>query len=134
MKRIATTILFSLLSVTVYADGNYGCVMNVSGGLKWVNGSWKLTNFKPENILISVKENGSKLKYKSNSFEGEYDCSTENLLTVKTKFLNCHDYFGSVVVFDEVTLKGGSSFLFGSISKSNDRDSLSVNEFTCQKF
>jgi hypothetical protein len=40
-----------------------------------------------------------------------------------------------MVVFDEVALKGGSSFLNGSITRSNQyKDSISVKEFTCQKF
>jgi hypothetical protein len=135
MKKLVTTFLFSFLSATVYADGNYGCVINVSGGFHWENGSWKLTNFIKENLLISVQGNGSRLKYKSASDvdEGNFVCTTTNFGVFK--FLNCHDNFGNMVVFDEVTLKGGSSSLNGSIGRNSKyKDSLSVKEFTCQKF
>jgi len=137
MKKFLLTLLLSYLSATVYADGNYGCVMNISGGFNWENGSWKLTTFTKENLLISVQENGSKLKYKtaSDSVEDEYVCTTQILWVQQTKFLNCHNHWGNMVVFDEVALKGGSSFLNGSITRSNQyKDSISVKEFTCQKF
>lgn len=136
MRKVVTAILFFLMSATVYADGNYGCVMNVSAGFNWVNGLWKLTNFNKVNILISVQGNGSKMKYKeaNDSFESEYACSVESFFH-KSTFLRCGDNFGGTVLFDEVTLKGGSSQLIGSITRENKyKDSLIVTEFTCQKF
>ncbi len=135
MKRIATTILFSLLSVTVYADGNYGCVMSVSGGFHWENGNWKLTNFAKENILISVKENGSKLNFKRASMNYEYPftCVTVGYPSENASLLSCRGT--GLIEFDEINLRGGYANIFGSIQKNKDsRDSLSVTEFTCQKF
>ena len=141
MKKLLLILLLPCLSATVYADGNYGCVMNVSGGFRWENGTWKLTNFIKENILISIQGNGSRLKYKqaSDTFESEYVCTLSFSYDVQRKkifdFLNCKDDFGGMVVFDEVTLKGGESQLNGSLTRSNQyKDSLSVREFTCQKF
>jgi hypothetical protein len=141
MKKLILTLLLPFLSATVYADGNYGCVMNVSGGFNWENGTWKLSNFHKENILISIQGNGSKLKYKqaSNTFESEYVCTLSKFYDIQRKksfdFLNCKDDFGGMVVFDEVTLKGGESQLNGSLTRSNQyKDSLSVREFTCQRF
>ena len=141
MKKLLLTLLLSCLSANVHADGNYGCVMNVSGGFIWENGTWKLSNFHKKNILISIQGNGSRLKYKqaSDTFESEYVCTLGNFYDVQQKkgfdFLNCKDDFGGMVVFDEITLKGGESQLNGSLTRSNQyKDSLSVREFTCQKF
>jgi len=139
MRKLLLTLIFSCLSATVHADGNYGCVQNVSGGFSWEKGSWKLSNFTKQNILISVQGNGSSMKFKeaSDTYESELVCHLSKFFTRNgsSDFLTCSDDSGGTVVFDEINLKGGISYLLGSITKSNQyKDSLSVKEFTCQKF
>ena len=135
MKKLLLTLLLSYLTATVYADGNYGCVMNVSGGFIWENGTWKLTEFSKQNILIRVQQNGTllQLKYASDTFEFRYSCSTINFPSENTNFLSCHG--NGLIEFDEVNLKGGLAKVGGFVQRNNKkRDSLSVTEFTCQKF
>ena len=78
MKTLLLTFLFSCLSATVHADGQFRCVMNVSGGFNWENGSWELTNFTKTNILISIQGGGTRLKYKdpSDNYETDFTCTT----------------------------------------------------------
>ena len=141
MKKLIIFVLVFTFSNIVYADGTYGCVIGQSGGFDWVHGVWKLTKYSNNrNVLISVKENGLKLEYK------ESDDELPNLLTCnngrdspfqnykKDYQLNCMNSTGVHLIFSENSLKGGISYLFGSVSSSEKRDSLSVNTLTCTKF
>jgi hypothetical protein len=133
MKKLLIMCCTLVVSFSTYADGKYGCVMSAAGGLYWQNKSWQLKNFEKENILISVQGNGSILKYRGSSDDSdfEYACT----FSTKNKYLTCVDSLGSLILFDEVGLKGGVAQLLGSVERSTeDKDSLSVAEFTCQKF
>ena len=78
-----------------------------------------------------------KFKGASDTNESELVCHMSKLFSRNgsSDFLSCRDDSGGTVIFDEINLKGGGSYLLGSITRSNQyKDSLAVHEFTCQKF
>ena len=133
IKKLLIACCVSLVSFNSSADGKYGCVMSVAGGFFWQGNSWQLKNFEKENIIISVQRNGSALKYRATSDDSDYEYTCT--ASTKNRYLTCVDTLGSLLLFDEVGLKGGVAQLLGSIARSTeDKDSLSVAEFTCQRF
>lgn len=132
-------LLFSLYTTISQADGQYGCVTNVSGGYNWSNSEWKLVHGKKNNILIKIEKNGNKLIYKEagDQFEIEYKCTKEivyGIIEADKTILSCSQAT-SLLVFDEANKIGGMANIMGAINTNRKyRDSMYLNQFTCQKF
>lgn len=132
MKTIFALIIF-FISTSVLADGQYACVSSDAAGLNWEGGSWRVSKFKAVNSLLSIKGGGSKVEYKATD---DNTPTTLNCTLTDLDFLKCSSDMTAVnIVFNEKSLRGGVSGLFGSLSgNSKYKDSLYVMPITCQKF
>lgn len=132
MKTIATLFIL-FMSTSVLADGQYACVSSDVGGLNWESGSWKVSQFKSVHSLLSIKGGGRKAEYKAadDRLPSALNCSLTDL-----DFLKCSSDMTAInIVFNEKSLRGGISALFGSLSgDAKYKDSLYVMPITCQKF
>ena len=108
------------------------CQVEKNAGLAWENGQWITKTFIPfaSNFILVQAGNtlttdsvakvlrtrlGVSCRYPSNSIE-------------------CTDTAGGALFFEPKTLKGGVAQLLGSTLEGNQRDSVSVQVFSCTPF
>lgn len=137
MKKIFSLIFALFISMNSYADGMYGCVMDVAGGFNWKNGEWSFTRIVKENLTLKVT-NGNRridLKFAKEEVVYQFDVCTSTGSWNKEPFITCSNNFGATVVFSEKSQKGGYSALNGAASmNSSYKDTMMTAAFSCQKF
>lgn len=130
-------ILFASLLLLVFGSSlaqTFACQFIASSGLNWNSGRWESTSFHThEPFFFGITaENGI------TSFKGNYSLERLPLTCDKKarelKTHSCSTASGTFIYFSESTQRGGIATLFGSsLLEKDERDSLSVQPFVCQK-
>lgn len=115
----------------------FACQYVASAGLHWTNGSWEIARFKvDEPFFLKMALDGKNL---------DADSIFKIVGTVSTCVTNTRNqimcmgakegFVGTRVslVFDPQAMRGGKSELLGSLNAEMNKDSMSVNQFVCQK-
>ena len=138
MRKLSLILAISsaVISAPVFAQNvTYACQYLESAGLGWKNGRWTVTKF---NV-------GAPFFLKASNSSLDKESVAKVLKKSRASFVLCHqpdegtqscgDFLGGSLVFDFNTLNGGVSKIFGSSlpTNDNDKDTLSVQPFTCTK-
>lgn len=125
-------------------DLHYLCLNTVAAGLNWSSGKWVQANYHPLGqfqleimIIDTVFSDGSKhefIHFTRNGDSGNSHCGNERSGMGALLFgeLSCSET-GETIIFSQEESRGGISSLLGSESSGDERDSLMVAPFTCQK-
>ena len=136
MKKMPLTLLIALCA-TPFANGAtaqnqpLACQTEAAAGLKWENGRWVSRTFEePKFILVQA---GNTLTTDSvakaiNSPPNQITCRNDGIRS------ECTDRLGSALFFDPRTLTGGLAQLYGSVMQSNNKDTVSLQIFSCTPF
>ena len=132
MKRIVLGG-WLLLATSGSIAQTFACQFVASGGLDWKSSRWVATEFNSrEPFFFKITPNDG-----MNSFKGDdslerlpLNCDQE---ARKLKIHSCSTAAGVYVYFWEITQRGAISRLFGSAMEKDERDSLTVSPFICQK-
>ena len=123
-----------LLTTTASAQNKpLACQQDASGGLKWENGKWVSAKFVSNYKFILVQTNDS-LTPDSVAKALGHDYGNQVSCGKNTIRISCQDKTGGNLFFDPKTMKGATSLLFGSTSNNPDRDTVSVDVFSCTPF
>jgi hypothetical protein len=133
MKKIFV-LLMGLLSVAVVqAQTVLACQFTESGGYIYRNGRWQLTSFtldKP--FFIRLQADGV---IDPSSLAGAgmtYNIECSRPYSHRPEFVRCAGN-SDMMIFSTRTLAGSTSALHGAASEGGNRDTLSINPFTCQR-
>jgi len=133
--RKVVTLLTALLCVHMAFAQNkpLACQSDSKAGLSWENGQWKVSKFVDRKFILIM--NGDTLTKESVSKAGlsiipkQIDCKTDLWL------VSCVSS-GSYLAFNTQNFTGGITQIFGAVQgfDEKNKDTLSVEAFTCQPF
>lgn len=132
IARVLLACLLWALSGSSVAQ-TFACQYVASGGLDWRSGNWEAVPFKTREPFFFTIKPGKGIT----SFKGDFGLERLPLIcdaqASELKIHSCSSAAGTFVYFWEATQRGAISSLFGSVSEKDERDSLSVMPFICQK-
>jgi hypothetical protein len=110
------------------------CLVEEASGLFWESGRWTqrlVTPSKSKFILVLTSDGLSK-----ESVSSAFNIDYPNLISCRNmnSMFSCSSLAGAHLYFDLATRKGGMSKMFGSTVIGNERDSVSVQVFSCSPF
>lgn len=132
MFLILTSSIF-LINTASAQNKPLACQQDASAGLSWENGKWVSRKFVSDYKFILVQTNDS-LTAESVAKALGHDYANQVSCGKNTIRISCQDKTGGNLFFDPKTLKGGTSLLFGSTSNNPNRDTVSVEVFSCTPF
>lgn len=136
MKKIQIPLLFLLCflfftSEAIAQNKPLACQSDAASGLEWENGEWAIRRYVAQKFILVQTNEGLTKDSVAKALNVDYpdliSCKKEGTVT-------CFDQFGGHLLFNPKVLKGGISFLFGSISTQTRRDSVTVIVFSCTPF
>jgi hypothetical protein len=132
-RFIVLVILIAWSGIAVAEKQAYTCQYIAAAGLDWENGRWETTGFHVNPPFVLVMQ-GDTLTQESaaaalrTSYIAGVHCR-------KGVFgIACTNMVGGYLLFDTKTALGGVAQLLGATLTAGDRDTVSVEPFTCQKF
>lgn len=141
--RKAVTFLIALLCANLALAQNkpLACQGDASGGLRWENGQWKITRFIERKFILvlqgdtltkeSVASSYPNIKDIPKSLISSVFCETDKY----DRRIRCSMTRGHTLLFNPENNRGGISLLSGAASsETDDRDTVSVEAFTCQPY
>ena len=132
MTRILLASVLFLETVACEAQ-TFACQYSASGGLDWRSGQWESTQFKTsEPFFLTIAPDKGITSFKGDSIMERLPLNCDKKAR-ELKIHSCSSGAGAFVYFWEATQRGAISKLFGSVMEKDERDSLSVQPFICQK-
>lgn len=136
MKKIPVTLLILLCSVfftngAIAQNKPLACQVDASAGLKWENGKWVVKSFVTDKFILV--QTGNTLTTDS---VGKALRATPANVFCRHLYpqIDCTDSSGGGLYFDPRVLRGGISQLIGSTNSGSDRDTVTVQVFSCTAF
>ena len=133
--RKALTLLIALLCANLALAQNkpLACQVDAAAGLKWENGQWRIARFIEKKFILVLS--GKTLTKDSVSKAWGTEANTNDIICI-TNFNSvfCSGIFGESLIFNHENYRGGISLIFGATTESKQRDTLSVDAFTCQPY
>jgi hypothetical protein len=135
MRKVATLLITLLFANLALAQNKpLACQVDAAAGLKWENGQWRIARFIEGKFILVLQGNTltkeSVAKVLDLRHPSQVTCSVEPL----EKMITCADLSGGTLIFQPENLKGGTSHLFGSSESNDERDTISVEAFTCRPY
>lgn len=134
MKKFFLLLIGLLLAGTaVQAQVVLACQFTESGGYIYRNGRWQLTSFtldKP--FFIRLQADGV---IDPSSLAGAgmtYNIECSRPYGHRPEFVRCAGN-SDMMIFSTRTLAGSTSTIHGAASEGSNRDTLSINPFSCQR-
>ena len=139
MKKAQITLMimlgsFFLTNGAVAQNKPLACQVEETAGLNWEKGRWVNRSFEPNLSKFILVQTGSTLTLES--VAKVFNNAPISQITCKffAPETACFDIAGRGLYFNPKVLKGGISKLFGSTQDGTERDSLSVQPFSCVSF
>jgi len=135
MRKISLNFLIALSS-TFFTNGAtaqnqpLACQGEAAAGLNWEGGRWATKSFITSKFILVKSGNTLTLDSVAKVLS---TISNVNCRYIRNG-IECTDTSGGALYFDPKTLKGGRVQLLGSTSEENQRDSVSVEVFSCTSF
>ena len=107
------------------------CQDDAAAGLIWENGRWNTTSFLLKRFILVQDKNT--LTVESVGKVLNSDTSSISCRNVNPE-IHCSNQTGRSLFFSPQALKGSISVQFGSISNKDNRDTVSVQVFSCTPF
>jgi len=136
MRKLKITLLVALCSICFAGKVNaqnqpLACQGEAAAGLKWENGRWATKTFNQDKFILVQAGNTLTTDSVAKALiasPGQASCRNVNPQTV------CSDTSGGSLFFDPRTLTGGISQLLGGTNFGDQRDTVSVQIFSCTPF
>ena len=140
MKKLQANILISLclifLTTEVIAQNiPLACQGESAAGLDWENGRWVTKKFNTHKFILVKAENSLTAESVAKALENPYanQVTCRNTLNTSPRTY-CTDLSGEFLYFDPKTLKGSIAILLGGSLQASERDSVTVEVFSCTPF
>ena len=141
MKKLQITLMIVLSSIfvtnrAIAQNKPLACLIEGAAGLKWEGGRWVTKSFHsniPKFILVQAR-NTLTIDSVGKALEaspGNVSCRNDVGYQLR---IECTDTTGGSLFFDPKTLKGGISQLIGGTFNSAERDTVTVQIFSCTPF
>jgi hypothetical protein len=134
--QITLMILFSSIFLTSGAlaqNKPLACQADATAGLKWESGQWitkSFTALRPRFILVQAG-----MTLTTDSVGRALGANPVNVSCRNAwERIECTDKTGGSLLFDPKKLKGGISQLFGVLSDETEKDTVTVQIFSCTPF
>ena len=137
MRKIPLTLLIALSS-TLFTNGAtaqnqpLACQVEKNAGLAWENGQWITKTFIPFTSKFILVQAGNTLT--TDSVAKVLRTKLDVSCRYPSNSIECTDKNGGALFFEPKTLKGGVAQLLGSTEEGNQRDTVSVQVFSCTPF
>ena len=121
-----------LTNESAASDIRLACQVEKSGGLNWEGGRWVLTSFRNDKFTLIQSEQTltAESVTKAAGYNPKYSILTSCQVTITGENI-CSMTNGTFLFFSPQTLKGGLSWLTGSVTNEERRDSINVSAFSC---
>ena len=141
--RKALTLLIAILCANMALAQNkpLACQVDAAAGLKWENGQWKVTRFLERKFILVMRGDTLTKESVASSYPNFEDIPKNLISSVfcetdkYDKRIRCSMTRGHTLLFNPENNRGGISLLGGAASSgTDDRDTPSVEAFTCQPY
>lgn len=137
MKVIPSPLIVLLCSlfitnVATAQNKPFACQGEAAAGVNWENGRWITTKFETRKFVLVQAGNLLTKESVAKAFEST-DINSVNC-SFSYPDITCSLSLGRMLYFNQVSLRGATSALFGSVSLGNKRDSVAVEVFSCTPF
>ena len=132
---VAAIILLAGTPIQAQEEYSLACQYVEAGGLIWENNNWKPTSFfLGQPFFLSVENNELSASSVGPVFGGSASYQEEvSCLNSFNRVTTCVAPFGDTLFLNHETNSGGVSKLYGSGSTGDDRDTVVVKAFICQR-
>jgi hypothetical protein len=135
-KAIIAAIIF-LTGTPIQAQEKHSlaCQYVKSGGLIWKNNNWEITRFfLDQPFFLSVENNELPASSAGSVFGGPpaYQ-ETVSCVSSLARFTTCVGAMGETLFLNHETNSGAVSSLYGSGMTGDERDTLMIKTFICQR-
>lgn len=136
MTKIPLTLLIALSSTLFTNEATaqnkpIACQGEAAAGLKWEKGQWVATTFITRKFILVQAGNTLTLDSAAKALSAP---STYVTCKNVSPQIVCNDIAGNSLYLDPITRTGGIASLFGSINQGNERDTVTVQVFSCTPF
>jgi hypothetical protein len=137
MRKIPITLLIALSSA-LFTNGAaaqnqpLACQVEKNAGLAWENGQWITKTFIPFTSKFILVQAGNTLTM--DSVAKVLRTTSDVSCRYPGNSIECTDRSGGALFFEPKTLKGGVAQLLGSTEEGNQRDTVTVQVFSCTRF
>lgn len=133
MKKIYLVLLGLLAAASVHAQTVLACQFTESGGYIYRNNRWQLTSFTLDKPFFMKLQSDGVLDPSSLAGLGmTYNITCNRPYNHRPEFVRCSGN-SDFLIFSTKTLAGSTSVLHGAASEGSNRDTLSINTFSCQR-
>lgn len=136
LRLAATAVALAgwVFSTTAYANQSWTCQYVEVGGLVWRNGMWNVAQFKLPPSFVLVQESGGLTSESVGELIASGISSLVRCSANADGLISCTGGAGALLVFNPANGLGGMSAVFGAVDDDpNQRDTLSVEAFSCQR-
>jgi len=143
MKKLQIALLIVLSSAfvtngAIAQNKPLACQNDEVAGLDWESGRWVVKRFflkkfilvQAGQTLTTASVATALVPKPENQFPDQITCNT----APHGRHISCTDSVGRSLYFDLKTLKGGIAKVFGATQTDAERDSVSVEVFSCTPF
>jgi hypothetical protein len=144
MKRYLALIL-SLWAGVAQAQMTLACQFTMANGFTWKNGKWQPTMFKPEKPFFLTIDPDKRINPKSALLvfgespemaeRNKSDATWVSCFRHSTAGNSsaCSGFLGDSIIISLASLEGAVSLAAGATQQSQNRDTISISPFVCQK-
>jgi hypothetical protein len=124
------SLLASLAFAVKAQDATYACKVEISGGLKWESGKWKVRRLFEDKFELVMRGE----MFTPESLEKVMSGRAATCTVGVRGRISCADAGGVYLLFDPHTSRGGIARLNGTTVESQERrETVSVEAFSCQR-